>query len=242
MTNPETVQQMVRRRVRRRRLWRRARVGILVVGVTIAAGGAAFGIDRMVVALRKYYASPAHTGKGNNPTSSSAPTTTTASGPPVCVSGQLSGIVSNWRSISGTTFEVVSLTNISASQCTLFGYPGLAVNSANGTALPAATQDVATMGISTGVAPAAPARVVVAPNAQAWFELSYPDVCDVILIPGTGPTDTPNACYEGKWLQVTPPKTSSPLLVPEPLRFAYGIAGFDVGPFGTGTPPPLPRS
>ncbi len=240
MTNPESVQQMVRRRVRRRRTWRRVRVGVLVLTAIVVAGGAAFGIDRMVVALRKYYASPPHSTKVSDTPLSSSPTTTTASGPPDCVSGQLSGTVTNWRAISGTTYETVSLTNISLSPCTLLGYPGLAVNSSNGTALPAATQDVATMGVSVGSAPAAPRRVVVAPEARAWFELSYPDVCDVILTPGAGPTATPNACYEGKWLQITPPRTSSPLLVPEPLRFTYGIAGFDVGPFATGSPPPLP--
>jgi len=242
MKNPQSVQQMVQRRVRRRRLWRRARFAGLVVLVIVAAGGAAFGIDRMVVSLRKYYASPAHATKaGSEPTSTSS-TTTTASGPPDCVSGQLSGTVTNWQAISGTTFETVSLTNISLSQCTLLGYPGLAVNSANGTALPAATQDVPTMGASTGVGTPTPKPVVVAPEQRAWFEISYPDVCNIILTPGSGPTASPNACYEGKWLQVTPPKTASPLLVPEPLTFTYGVTGFDVGPFGTGSPPPLPRS
>jgi hypothetical protein len=243
MTNPQTVQQMVRRRVRRRRLWRRARRVILIVAVIVAVGGAGFGVDRMVVALRKYYATPAHTTRGTDAaTTSTSPPTTTASGPPNCVSGQLSGTVTNWEDITDTTFETVSLTNISLSPCSLLGYPGLAVNSSNGTALPAATQDVASMGSSTGDALPAPSRVIVAPEGRAWFELSYPDVCDVILTPGSGPTNTPNACYEGQWLQVTPPKTASPLLVPEPLRFTYGLAGFNVGPFGSGYPPPLPRS
>ncbi len=241
MKNPQSVQQMVQRRVRRRRLWRRARVGMLVVGVTVAAGGAAFGIDRMVVALHKYYASaPSHGSHTTDPSTTDVPRTTLASGPPPCVSGQLSGTVTNWEDISDTTYETVSLTNISLSPCTLLGYPGLAVNSANGTALPAATQNVATMGASTGAAAATPTAVVVAPEARAWFELSYPSLCDIILTPGSAPTGTPNACYEGKWLQITPPRTASPLLVPEPLRFTYGIAGFDVGPFGSGSPPPLP--
>jgi len=242
MTNPESVQQMVKRRVRRRRLWHRARVAGLAVLIIVGAGGAAFGIDRMVVSLRKYYASPAHSNKADPDPTSTSPTTTSLSGPPSCVSGQLSGTVTNWQAISGTTFETVSLTNISLSQCTLLGYPGLAVNSADGTALPAATQDVATMGASTGFGTPSPKPVVVAPEGRAWFEISYPDVCDIILTPGSGPTASPNACYEGQWLQVTPPRTASPLLVPEPLRFTYGITGFDVGPFGTGSPPPLPRS
>jgi len=239
--NPDTVQEMVRRRVRRRRLWRRARVAGLAVAVTIAAGGAAFGVDRMVVALRKYYASPGHS-TGTTTTTAPGPTTTAATGPPDCVGGQLSGTVTNWQGINGTMYQTVSLTNISLSPCTLLGYPGLAVNSENGTALPAATQDVATMGASTGAAPAAPAPIVVAPEARAWFELSYPDVCNTILNPGSGPTAIPNACYEGKWLEITPPKTASPLLVLEPLRFTYGVVGFDVGPFGTGSPPRLPGS
>ncbi len=242
MKNPVTVQQMVRRRVRRRRLWRRARITGLVVTVTIAAGGAAFGIDRMVVALHKYYDTPARATRGTDVAPSTVPTTTTPSGPPRCVSGQLSGAVSNWQGINGTMYQIVSLTNISLSPCSLLGYPGLAVNSDNGTALPAATQDVATMGASTGVAPAGPTRVVVSPEGRAWFELSYPDLCNDILTPGSGPTALPDACYEGKWLQITPPMTASPLLVLEPLRFTYGVVGFDVGPFGTGSPPPLPRS
>jgi hypothetical protein len=233
---------MVKRRVRRRRLWHRARVAALIVTVIVAAGGAAFGIDRMVVSLRRYYASPTHGTKVGSDSTSSAPTTTSVSGPPRCVSGQLSGTVTNWEGINGTTFETVSLTNISLSQCSLLGYPGLAVNSENGTALPAATQDVPTMGASTGAASPTPSAVAVAPEGHAWFEISYPDVCDIILTPGSGPTASPDACYEGKWLQVTPPRTSSPLLVPEPFRFTYGIAGFDVGPFGTGSPPPLPKS
>ncbi len=242
MKNPDLVQDMVRRRVRRRRIWRRARVAILVVTVSLAVAAAAFGIDRMVVALHRYYAAPTQGSGGGHTSTSSAPTSTSASGPPDCVSGQLSGAVTNWQSITGTMYETVSLTNISLSQCTLLGYPGLAVNSANGTALPAATQDVATMGASTGAAAAGPVPVVLAPEARGWFELSYPDVCSVILTPGAPPSPSPNACYEGKWLQITPPRTASPLLVPEPLVFTYGVVGFDVGPFGTGPPPPLPRS
>jgi hypothetical protein len=244
MKNPDTVQDMVRRRVRRRRIWRRARLVGLVVTASIAVAAAAFGIDRMVVALHKYYATPSQTSGGSG-TTSTIPTTTTASGPSGpsnCVSGQLSGSVTNWQAINTTMYETVSLTNISLSPCTLLGYPGLAVNSANGTALPAATQDVATMGASTGAAAAGPVPVVISPEGRAWFELSYPDVCSVIITPGAAPSASPDACYEGKWLQVTPPRTGSPLLVPEPRRFTYGVAGVNVGPFGTGSPPPLPRS
>jgi hypothetical protein len=244
MTNPDMVQEMVRRRVRRRRLWRRARKVTLVITVSAAVAAGAFGIDRMVVALQKYYATSPHAARATGDASSTVPSTTAVSGPPTCVSGQLSGAVTNWQGINATMYETVSLTNISLSPCTLLGYPVLAVNSANGTALPAATQNVATMGSSTGGSAAGPTAVVITPEMRAWFELSYPDNCSQILTPGAAPTASANAntCYEGKWLQITPPKTTSPLLVLEPLRFTYGTAGFNVGPFGAGSPPPLPRS
>ena len=81
------------------------------------------------------------------------------------------------------------------------------MNSANGTALPAATQDVRHHGREHGRRPRDARRPSSsAPEERAWFELSYPDVCDIILTPGSGPTATPNACYEGKWLQITPPE------------------------------------
>ncbi len=73
-----------------------------------------------------------------------------------------------------------------------------------------------------------------------WFELDYPDVCYDVLEPGAAAADIPNACYAGSFLEVTPPKTTTPLLVSEPLHFTYGTASFDVGPLVAGTPPPSP--
>src|ERR1700688_377845 len=191
MTNPDMVQEMVRRRVRRRRLWRRARRFTLIAIVAVAVAAGAFGIDRMVVALQKYYAPQPHAARATGDASSTVPSTTAVLGPADCVSGQLSGAVTNWQGINGTMYETVSLTNISLSPCTLLGYPLLAVNSANGTALPAATQDVATMGASPGGSAAGPVPVVLTPEARAWFELSYPDVCSVILTPGATPSASP---------------------------------------------------
>jgi len=227
---------MVQRRVRRRRMLRRLRIGGLVVLITVAAGGAAFGIDRMVVSLHHYYAQPgAH--HASTTTTPAAPTTTDAPGPPPCVSGQLTGQVSNWVERSGTLYETISLTNVSSDLCSLSGYPVLAANSSNGTALPAATQRVPTLGSSPDAPDAPPGRVLVPPQSRAWFEMSFDAVCDVVLQPGAGPTAQANACYAGSYLQITPPSTASPLLVTEPLRFTYGTAGFAVGPFQTGYPP-----
>ena len=235
---------MVRRRVRRRRTLRRIRITVLAVLITAAAGGAAFGIDRMVVSLHRYYAQPGPH-HATSTTVAPAATTTTVSGPPPCVSGQLTGEVSNWREVSGTMFQAISLTNVSSVLCSLTGYPGLAANSSNGTALPASTQKVPSLGLSPGASAVPASQVAVAPGSRAWFEIAYPAYCAVVLHPGAGPTAEPNACYAGSYLQITPPSTASPLLVTEPLRFTYGTAGFQVGPFQTGPPPrsvPIPAS
>jgi hypothetical protein len=254
MKNPHTVQNMVRRRVRRRRMVRRLRVGVLVVAVVLASGGAAFGIDRMVVSLHRYYSSGPH--RTTTTTTVAPVTTTTQAGPPGCVGGQLTGTVPNWRSSSGSMYEIVELTNVSLTPCRLEGYPLLAVNSSNGTALPAAAQEVATLGqapvgadtspgigVSSQPTGAGPVPVVVAPRQRSWFELAYGDVCDQILAPGSGPTTGNDVCYGGSILQITPPHTASPIIVTEPVRLNYQVAGFQVGPFEPGDPPgevPIP--
>jgi len=243
--NPLRVQEMVRRRVRRRQLWRRTRIGALVAGAIVVVGGAAFGIDRMVVALTRYYGSPTHTSSHQSTPITSGSTTTVAAGPPGCVGAQLTGTVANWQATAGTTYETVTLTNISTSTCTLDGFPALGANAQNGAALPAPTRNVATLGSSSSSpsssAPAsAPAPVSVAPGATGWFELAFSDVCSQVLTPGAAPSSSSNACYPGISLQVTPPKTTSSLLVTEPFRFDYGTSGFEVGPLLSGSPPSSP--
>jgi|GEM_PF-2270491 len=240
MNNPVTVQRLVQRRVRRRRMIRRVRRTLFVVGAVVLVGGAAFGVDRMVVALHRYYGSHSSTTSTVAPTASSNPTTTTAPGPPACASAALSAYVYDWQGTSSTMYETVTLTNISGSPCSLAGYPGLGVSAQNGTSLPAPTADVATLGGATGPTSVSPTFLTVAPGTRVWFELDYPDTCYDVLQPGATSTDVPNACYAGTTLQVTPPRTTSPLLVSEPLRFTYGTAGFDVGPFVAGTPPRSP--
>jgi hypothetical protein len=252
MKTPHAVQSMVRRRVRRRRALRRLRVGLFVVLGLAAAGGAAFGIDRMVVSLHRYYANGPHTSQTTS-TTAVALTTTTQPGPPACVGGQLTGQVPNWYSTGGTMYEIVELTNVSLSPCRLEGYPLLAVNSANGAALPAASQDVATLGQSTttgtnpgvgvGAGASGPQPVVVDPHQASWFELSYGDVCSQVLPAGAAPTGGADVCYAGSVLQVTPPRTASPIIVTEPVHLTYQVAGFQVGPFQSGSPPravPIP--
>jgi hypothetical protein len=151
----------------------------------------------------------------------------------------LSAEVYNWRDVSGTTEETVSLTNISPTLCTLSGYASLGVNAANGTPLPAPTHDVDSFGPppAVGTTTTVPASLVaLSPGGRGWFELSFSDVCDHVLPPGATPTGVPNECYAGTWLTVEPVEGAEPLVVSQPLRLTYATAGFLVGPFVAGTP------
>ncbi len=238
MKDPHQLQQMVQRKVRRRRLWRRTRLTTMITGGVIVVLALAFGIDRMVVSLYRYYggdkvgAAPTTTPIITTPTSS---TTTTAPGPPGCTSSGLSAQVENWQETAGSQYETVVLTNIAPASCTLAGYPGLGVTASDGTPLLATSTNAAGLGSSAAGATAGssptPAPVVLATRGQAWFELSYLATCYQILAEGEAPTGAPDQCFSGSTLEVTPPHATSPLIVSEPVRLAYQTSGFMVGPF-----------
>jgi hypothetical protein len=243
MIDPLQVQERVRRQVRRRRRWRRLRIAVSALAVTAAVVAAAYGIDRLAVAVHKFYDEHHHpapvraTGAGKGTTTT---TTTSVPGPPRCDSPQLSAVVSDWRELSATVQEVVALTNISATPCTLAGYPSLGVVAQTGTPLPAPTTDVASLDSPATVGSTTPPTpVTLVHAARASFELSFTNTCDHVLPPGAAATGVPNECYAGVWLEVTPPLGAGALLVTEPLRLTYATAGFQVGPFLAGDGPPL---
>jgi hypothetical protein len=226
---------------RRRRWWRRTRRTLLVICAAVVAGGLAYGVDRLAIVGHRLYVKYVEHGPGvvpvAAPTSVPATTTTTVPGPPPCASQQLNASLSHWQIAASTLYEIVVLTNVSGAPCSLLGYPGLGASGPSGAALSAPVSDVATLGAVTGVSASTP--VVLDPGAQAWFEVSYSVSCSVVLVPGETPTGAANECYEGTDLQVMPPHAASALLVTQPLRFTYGTAGFQVGPFQGG---PLPSS
>ena len=244
MNDPLKIQDRVRRQVRRRRRWRRARIALLSITATVTVIAAAFGIDRLAVAAHKFYdehhhPAPLATGSTNRATTTT--TSTTAPGPPRCDSPQLSATVSDWRNTGSTVDENVTLTNISPTLCSLTGYPTLGATAQSGTPLPAPTDDVATLNAPASVGTTVPpGPVLLVHGAQASFILSFGNVCDHVLPTGTPATGAPNECYAGTWLEVTPPTASTPLLVTQPLRLTYATAGFQVGPFQVGGGSPLP--
>jgi Protein of unknown function (DUF4232) len=257
VNDPLRAQQMVRRQVRRRRRWRRLRVASLVVVSVAVVLAAAFGIDRLAVVVHKFYAEHHH----SHPRSAAvtdrttSTTTTTVPGPPRCDSPQLNAIVSDWRETGGEVEETVALTNISLTTCSLSGYPAVGAVAENGTPLPSPNSDLTafgtpttlgTTGTTSAVGTTVPsAEVPLVHGARASFVVAFANTCAQILPPGQAATGALNECYDGVWLDVTPPQGTSPLLVTQPVRLAYATSGFQVGPFqaGSGTPlsgqPPL---
>ncbi len=226
---------------RRRRWWRRTRRTLLVVGSLVVLGGLAYGVDNGVIEGHRLYVEDVehHNGavRPGVSTSAPAPTTITVPGPPPCTGTQLTGYLDHWQIVGGTLYEIIVLTGTSATPCSLTGYPGLVASGQGGTPPPAPVSDVATLGAVGGVS--TPIPVSLASGAQAWFEVSYPVACSFVLAPGASATGAPGECYAGGSLQVTPPQSTSVLTIPQPLRFTYGTAGFQVGPFQGG---PLPSS
>jgi len=241
MNDPLRAQQMVRRQVRRRRRWRRLRVAFLVILASTAVLAAAYGIDRLAVVVHKFYVEHHHTRpQASGTTHKTTSTTTTVPGSPRCDSPQLSALVSDWRETGGAVEEDVTLTNISPTPCTLTGYPALGVVDQTGTPLPATNDDLATLA-SPGAfgAPQPSAPVALAHGARASFELVFSNTCGHVLEPGEPTTGALNDCYDGVWLEVTPPQGTSPLLVTQPVRLTYTTSGLQVGPFQAGDGPPL---
>lgn len=255
MNDPLRAQQMVRRQVRRRRRWRRLRVTALVLVATTAVVAAAFGIDRLAVVVHKFYDEHHHSHPRATGTTApaSTTTTTTVTGPARCDSPQLNAVVSDWRESYGTVEEKVSVTNISATACSLAGYPDLGVVAAGGTPLPASNSDLASIDLPTSYSVATsgpvttvpsttttpPVPVTLAHDGRASFELAFANTCHQVLEPGQAATGVPDECYAGEWLEVTPPRGTSPLLVTQPLRLTYATSGFQVGPFQAGDGLPL---
>lgn len=229
----------------------------MVVSVSVVVLAAAYGIDRLAVVVHKFYAEHHHSHPRAlgvpSKTTTTKTTTTTIPGPPKCDSPQLNGVVTDWRETDGTVEEMVGLTNISPTTCSLTGYPILGVVAQNGTPLPATNSDQATVGsppvavgTTTPVGSTTPvgtttpsAPVTLAHGARASFVLAFANTCDQVLEPGQPATGVPNQCYAGVWLDVTPPQGTSPLLVTQPLRLTYATSGFEVGPIQAGDGSPL---
>lgn len=142
----------------------------------------------------------ATTTSSSTTTSTSAPaTTSTTAGPIACnhisaSSGQFSGA-------AGTITGVVNITNVGGAQCTVDGYPKIALYSGTGTPLTVTLVD----GLSVNVSPqanAAPSSFALAPSGAAHFAYQFSDV----------PVGNETSCPSSEQASVTMPgaTTASP--------------------------------
>ena len=137
-------------------------------------------------------------------TTSTAPVTTTTAGSSTCQVAQLRMAPQQGSGAAGTIELSVDMTNQSGTTCTLFGYPGMQLLDGSGNDLP--TNVVRGGGPQFGIpgADQAPNTVVLAPQQQAAFSLSYSDV----------PVGTESTCPTSTNALVTPPGSLTSATVP----------------------------
>ena len=132
------------------------------------------------------------------PSSSPSPTVSASSGPSQCATADLKLSVGAGNGAAGTVYYPLDFTNASGSDCTMYGYPGVAfVTSAGG------SQVGAPAGRPGGITPA---LVTLAPGAVAHATLG---VSDVLI---------GNNCrghqVQVSWVQAYPPDQYTALYAP----------------------------
>jgi hypothetical protein len=131
-------------------------------------------------------------------TTSSSPrsstSTTEAMVAKTCLPNQLHIVPQRGNGAAGTIYETVTLTNTSSTTCTLHGYPGLQLLSAQGSSLPTNVVRGGTQ-FPAAAANQSPSLVTLAPQQVATFSLSYEDV----------PVGTETSCPTSAKVEITPP-------------------------------------
>lgn len=126
------------------------------------------------------------------PTTTVAPPTTSALA--ICQPTQLRIVQSGYSGAMGTIERTFSLTNTSASTCTLYGYPGLLLLGPNKVAEP--TNVVRGGGIT--FENVGPSTVTLTPGAVAHFNVGYSDV-----------TTDNTTCSTATGIEVIPPTNTT---------------------------------
>lgn len=218
------------------RRWRWSRRGAVLLasaGLALAGGGAAaYALSRP--AARPPTSAPgtsATTGKQTGastsaktaPKTSGSGSTTTTAVPPVCAASQLTFTVGQMNGAMGTVSYPLVVRNASAAACNLYGYPGMQMLTATGSALQTQVVRNDTM---FGLPPEQ--MVVLAPGAQAFFAVAFSD--------GTGYTGL--SCPTSARVEITPPNAYTPATItwqiaPYPsgdrvcgtVQVSYAVAG-----------------
>ena len=132
------------------------------------------------------------------PSSSPSPSTSASSGPSQCATADLKLSVGAGNGAAGTVYYPLDFTNASGSDCTMYGYPGVAFVTS-----PGGSQVGAPAGRPGGIAPA---LVTLAPGGTAHATLG---VSDVLI---------GNNCrghqVQVSWVQAYPPDQYTALYAP----------------------------
>jgi hypothetical protein len=182
---------------------KRTQVLIWVLVVIVVVLGAALVLTR---ASNKKSASSSPTPTASaqiSPTPSTSQQTTAVG---ECKTSQLSASLLPASSAAGTSYQTIVLTNVSSSNCTVEGYPGVSLADANGSILGAsASRDTVTT----------PSQLTLAPNKSAYANVGFPD-------PGNfspGQCSTPAAI-----IKIFPPDQTTALKVANTMQYCPGFS------------------
>ena len=126
------------------------------------------------------------------PGGGSGSATSTAALPPHCSAAQLRFDAAGSQGAAGTINVGIKVTNLGPATCWTYGYVGLQILDAQGSAIPTATLRGADSPYQGPLSPEqrnVPHRVQLAPGGWGWFNLAYSDVptsgvCPVGPLPG----------------------------------------------------------
>lgn len=144
--------------------------------------------------------------KASSPSPSASPSGSAQASASRCVSAGLTLSVSDAGGAAGTQFQSLALKNTSNRPCTVFGYPGASLLSANGTLIgqPATRNTSRT-----------PQTITLAPGQSAFATLGFPN-------PGNF---EPGKCAaNATTLRIFPPEETQPLQIPSQRQFCPGFS------------------
>jgi hypothetical protein len=147
---------------------------VLALGGLLAACSSSPDLPKQRAATTTtHHAHAATTTSTSSPTTPAGSSTTAAADLSDCTT--LSGVAGQAQGAAGTIVGTISLTNNSATTCTMEGYPGLIRRTSTGSTVAVTVVDGLTIDPG-GPATQPPALVTMTPGAQATFTYQYSDV------------------------------------------------------------------
>jgi hypothetical protein len=145
----------------------------------------------------------------------------TQAGTPRCHTGDLGARFQLLNPAAGNRYAALILTNNSAHQCTVYGFPGMLQLDGNSRPMP-------TNVVRDG---SVPQTVTLDPGGSAWSRLHWG------AVPGAGESQTGPCEPQAPWIEITPPDETTQLVISWNVGPVCEQGRIDVSPFATGTGP-----